>query len=48
MTDTERTPQLTRRGVLRRLGHSAAGLALALVLPPLPSPPWSPRRGRSR
>ena len=27
MTDTDRTPQLTRRGALRRLAHSAAGRA---------------------
>ena len=36
MTDTDRIPQLTRRGMMRRLGHSADGLAVALVLPPPP------------
>ena len=37
MTDTDRTPQLTRRGALRRLGHSAAGLMLAAAVPAVPT-----------
>ena len=36
MNDTDRTPQLTRRGLLRQLGHSAAGLPLAVV-PTMPA-----------
>ena len=36
MNDTDRIPTLTRRGLLRRLAHSVAGLALALVVPPPP------------
>ena len=37
MNDTDRTPQLTRRGTLRRLGHSAAGLVLAVAVPTVPA-----------
>ena len=33
MTDTDRIPTLTRRGALRRLSHSAAGLAPAAAVP---------------
>ena len=34
---TDRLPHLTRRGLLRRLGHSAAGLVPALAVPPPPA-----------
>ena len=37
MNDTGRTPQLTRRGLLRWLGHGAAGLALAAAVPAVPA-----------
>ena len=36
VNDTDRTPQLTRCGALRRLGHSAVGLPLAAV-PTMPA-----------
>ncbi len=37
MNGTDRTPTLSRRGLLRRLGHSAAGLAFAAAVPAVPA-----------
>ena len=50
MNDTDRTPQLSRRGLLRRLGHSAAGLTLAAAVPAVPAlaaPATDPRLGQA-
>ena len=37
MNTADRTPTLTHRGALRRLGHGAAGLALAVAVPIMPA-----------